>query len=631
MKKRFLMAFIALVLAVQMIGGGLVAQAVSIGIDREVIGTTGGDGQQTSEPATPAPQPSEPQQTAGPGEAMLPAALGKPLGLRWEGNTARWNAAANAASYVIYLYKEGAKAAGPFTVDAASSELSYDFGAVMGLSGNGVYTFDVMAMRGAETAASAQSSALVYGFSGAPATAPINLTTAKADTSGAGWTWNAASKTLTLDGANIEVENGDAITLPSGSKVVTKSSSSVRAKNGAAIRAQGNITIEKDATAPANAAMVVEGSQGGIYATGALVVNSGAISAAGTGAGASGIQAGSVNVGTNATLKAFGGEKGKSVSSDGEFTLSAGSVFYGATADGSGGVSAQKGASTKPSFAAGSVVYVNTDTQETSGDTSAVGDTAAAVAQKIQKAAPETAATVQMPAPRKAAAAAPRAAKNIGIVLTGKATSKYYGQEDPPFLDESNGYCSFTGLSSGDTVVGALKYYATGSKTGTFNFDISGLTLTNGGVTQDAKFMTNPAGFTIKPYNTTAEATVQNGKKAGSWWILEDDNKPSQGQIIVEAPEGYYISTTDDPANFGTKESLTISSNVPGFQENITYYLRAKAGTSEPEGAISAAKNLNVDLQRPAKGSLTYQSTGDTWLDSILNFLTFGLAGNRAL
>ncbi|MBQ3085164.1 MAG: hypothetical protein IJC46_06925 [Clostridia bacterium] len=91
---------------------------------------------------------------------------------------------------------------------------------------------------------------------------------------GDGWSWDQATKTLTLANAKLQAENAAAIWLPAGATVVVDASSAVTAvakEDGVnadfyAIRCDGDLTLAGDSL------LTVESGSGGIHANGSLTV-----------------------------------------------------------------------------------------------------------------------------------------------------------------------------------------------------------------------------------------------------------------------------------------------------------------------------------------------------------------------
>ena len=71
----------------------------------------------------------------------------------------------------------------------------------------------------------------------------LDFTEAAADESGKGYSWNNETKTLVIDGLNLTVGSGNAITLPGGSNIVVNGSNIVAAQAGSVIVSNGSLVI----------------------------------------------------------------------------------------------------------------------------------------------------------------------------------------------------------------------------------------------------------------------------------------------------------------------------------------------------------------------------------------------------
>jgi len=133
----------------------------------------------------------------------------------------------------------------------------------------------------------------------APVTSTLDLSAQSTDASGDGWSWVASSKTLTLDGIDIEAPNAGLI-MPAGSTIIiTNGSTNTIAVSGMGINpvgntygilAQGALTIQNESSFGPSGTLDVSTAAGaintyGIYATdtdsatGDLVINGGTVSA----------------------------------------------------------------------------------------------------------------------------------------------------------------------------------------------------------------------------------------------------------------------------------------------------------------------------------------------------------------
>ena len=621
-RKRLLGLVLAAVLTISAVAAGTagVVSAETVGIvgeDIEIATQT-----DTSIAVVTEPGSEEPEETPAAEEPFA-----APGGLHWQEKTACWDAAAGAESYGVSVYKNGILT-GSFTVSGESSN-SYDCAGIMSASGEGVYAFIVVANKGGIRLASPQSPEYLYTTAAASGTA-LDFTKSTKNEQGAGWSWDADTKTLTLNGANISVETGDAVTLPAGAKIVMENYSSIEAKGGAAIRANGALTIEEKANA--TGALVVTGKQGGIYTTGALVVNGGSLSASGMAEGANGVEADEVSV-KNGVLKAFGGVSAYSVKSKGKFTVGTGAAFYGSTADGRYGVSANDGADDGAEVAADSVAYTDADKKKSSGDeTAAFGEIAEQAGEDLT-AETKNLGAVMLTQPKLTATVNTAATGVLTLTLNDSAKKKYFGKADPDFLATA----TTSGLAATHKLDPSSKLtYGNGSETapGTYAFKTDGIKIveTDGtDVTEQYVIEVAPAAFTIEQYNPDVAATVVGAVQNGEWWIGKTPGiEYTQDTVTLSVPSGsgYYISA--DSGDFSAQSGvLSVPLDPKGYSDGITYYLQASSGNDV--GAVSVAKKLKVDLQPPTSGQPSYEKTGDDIFSKILNILTFGLAGNQAL
>ncbi len=74
----------------------------------------------------------------------------------------------------------------------------------------------------------------------------LDFTSATEDSSGEGYAWDNTSSTLTLDGINLNVESGNAITLPAGATIEIKENTQnfITTQAGTIIESKGNLSIK---------------------------------------------------------------------------------------------------------------------------------------------------------------------------------------------------------------------------------------------------------------------------------------------------------------------------------------------------------------------------------------------------
>jgi hypothetical protein len=119
---------------------------------------------------------------------------------------------------------------------------------------------------------------------GAQITTALDFSSATADQTGTGYAWVNSSKTLTINGLNLNVTGSNALTLPAGSKLVLNGSNTITSTGDFGINMpNGNVTVE------GTGSLTVSGQSAGIYTDGSAVspfkgitINSGNITAIAT-------------------------------------------------------------------------------------------------------------------------------------------------------------------------------------------------------------------------------------------------------------------------------------------------------------------------------------------------------------
>lgn len=149
----------------------------------------------------------------------------------------------------------------------------------------------------------------------------LDFTDAAEDASGAGYTWDNANKTLTLEGLSLDVTSGAAITLPGGSKVVLKGGkNTIATAAGSILVSQGSLTV----TGEGEGAALVGTSNGKSDAYHGIQTNGGNLTISGC----------SLNLGitpdsvSEVITTAEYNESGKGLDKGGDFLLTNGAYVY---------------------------------------------------------------------------------------------------------------------------------------------------------------------------------------------------------------------------------------------------------------------------------------------------------------